>query len=142
MFPIFHFISEENLTQRLHESGEKASRKSSARRAAHKRLDREMEGGAIHHAGGWGAALDELGGVGWAGRRQPSLALFKRAPEIIFGFVISLRPYFTVRPAKRQLVSFPSRPINHRDIINILLTSFSRSVLQVTDSCFFPKLGP
>ena len=32
-----------------------------------------------------------------------------------------------------------SAPLKHtRDIINILLTSFSRSVLQVTDPRFFP----
>ena len=30
-------------------------------------------------------------------------------------------PYFTVRPAKLQLVSFPTIPINLTDIINILL---------------------
>ena len=33
-------------------------------------------------------------------------------------------------------ISFSARPINLRDIINILLTSFSRSVLQVTDPHF------
>ena len=37
-------------------------------------------------------------------------------------------PYFTVRAAKIESCSFPARPINPRDIVNILLTSFSRSV--------------
>ena len=37
-------------------------------------------------------------------------------------------PYFTVRPANFENFFF-LRPINLRDIINILLTSFSRSVL-------------
>ena len=43
-------------------------------------------------------------------------------------------PYFTEQPAKLQLVSFPAHPIN-LDIINILLTSFSQSVLFF--SCWF-----
>ena len=34
--------------------------------------------------------------------------------------------------------SFLSRQTHSRDIINILLTSFSQSVLSVTDPCFFP----
>ena len=52
-------------------------------------------------------------------------------------------PYFTVRPAKFESCSFPALPINLRDIINILQTSFSRSVLQVTDSRSFPLIyGP
>ena len=38
-------------------------------------------------------------------------------------------PYFTVQPAKLQLLSFPARPIDLRDKINILPTSFSRPVL-------------
>ena len=38
-------------------------------------------------------------------------------------------PDFTVRPAKFESCSFSARPINLRDIIGILLTSFSRSVL-------------
>ena len=37
--------------------------------------------------------------------------------------------YFTVRPAKFENFYFFARSINLRDIINILLTSFSRSVL-------------
>ena len=37
-------------------------------------------------------------------------------------------PYFTVRPANFKNF-FSACPINLRDIINILLTSFSRSVL-------------
>ena len=37
-----------------------------------------------------------------------------------------------------RLVSLPTRRINLRDIINILLTSFSRPVLEVTDHRFFP----
>ena len=37
--------------------------------------------------------------------------------------------YFTVLPVKLQLVSFPTRPINVRDLVNILLISFSWSVL-------------
>ena len=41
------------------------------------------------------------------------------------------------------IVSLPARRINLRDIINILLTSFSRFVLQVTDPRFFPLIyGP
>ena len=38
-------------------------------------------------------------------------------------------PYFSIQLAKLELVSFPAHPINLRDMINILLTSFSRSVL-------------
>ena len=38
-------------------------------------------------------------------------------------------PYFTVRPAEIESCSLASRPINLRDIINIVLTSFSRPVL-------------
>ena len=87
MFPIYHFVSEENLAQRLHESCEKASRKSSARRTADKRLDREMEGGAIHHAGGWGGETDEWGGTG---KCDPSLAFFKRVPEVLFSINFSI----------------------------------------------------
>ena len=37
--------------------------------------------------------------------------------------------YFTVQPAKLQLVPFPMHPINLRDIINILLISVFWSVL-------------
>ena len=43
-------------------------------------------------------------------------------------------PYFTVRPAKIESCSFPARPINLGDIINILQTS---------DPRFFPLIyGP
>ena len=45
-------------------------------------------------------------------------------------------PYFTVRPAKFESRSFPARSINLSDIINILQTSFSRSVLQVMNPRF------
>ena len=53
-------------------------------------------------------------------------------------------PYFTVRSAKFESCSFPAPPINLRDIlINILQTSFSQSVLQVTDPRSFPLMyGP
>ena len=43
------------------------------------------------------------------------------------------RPYFTVRPGKLQLISFPARPINLRDVTNILL---ARSASY--GSSFFP----
>ena len=39
------------------------------------------------------------------------------------------RTYFTVQPAKFESCSFPACLINLRDILNILLTSFSWSVL-------------
>lgn len=46
-------------------------------------------------------------------------------------------PYFPVRPVKLLLVSFPPRPIYLRDIRNILLTSFSRSILWLRIPVFF-----
>ena len=49
-------------------------------------------------------------------------------------------PHFTVWPAKIESCSFPVRPINLRDIINILPTSFFRAVLQVTDPRFPPLI--
>ena len=49
-------------------------------------------------------------------------------------------PHFTVWPAKIESCSFPARPINLRDIINILPTSFFRAVLQVTDPRFPPLI--
>lgn len=39
-----------------------------------------------------------------------------------------------------KLVSFPAFPINLSDIINILMTSFSRSVLYLTYPRFFPLI--
>ena len=51
--------------------------------------------------------------------------------------------YFTAWPTKLQIVPFSVWPINLRDAINILLTSFSRYLLYITDPHFFPLIyGP
>ena len=53
------------------------------------------------------------------------------------------RPYFTVQPTKIESCLFPACPINLGDItdlVNILLASFSRSMLSVTDPRFFPLI--
>ena len=48
------------------------------------------------------------------------------------------RLYFTTYSPLNLKVSFPTRPINLRDIINMLLTLFSQSMLKVLD----PRLSP
>ena len=51
-------------------------------------------------------------------------------------------PYFTIRPAaKLQQVSFLARPINLRDIVNILLISFFLVCVVSYGSSFFSPLG-
>ena len=56
--------------------------------------------------------------------------LIQRIPAGLSSTVACLDiTYFTVRSTKIESCSFPARPINLRDIINILLTSFSRFVL-------------